>query len=233
MTSNHDYNTPAKGVVDWHVPLNENFHKIDTDVEIRDAEENLAQYTPKEGAKFLATDTGVRYLGDGSQWGEMPPHTPNLLSIPHATADPAETENGQMWYRSDTGELKVQLANGPTTITSAPPPSPDEDDSADSGDGSQKDGIGNGGTLEVVPAVGAGWNTYEIHVDGNVTGEINTNSGDSVSQQSDGTTVIEGGVAYKDGKTEGYEIDGPVLCATLDLDGHLELNGQTISPPEC
>ena len=231
MTSNHGYNTPAEGAVDWHVPLNENFKKIDTDVEIRDAEENLGQYTPKEGAKFLATDTGVRYLGDGSQWVEVPPHTPSLLSIPHATADPAEATNGQLWYRADTGDLKVQLSTGPTTITSAPP-SPD-DQTADSEDGSQTAGVGDGGTLEVVPAVGAGWNTYEIHIDGNVTGEINTNAGDTVSQQSDGTTVIEGGTKYKDGKTEGYEIDGPVLCATLDLDGHLELNGQTISPPEC
>jgi len=32
------YNTPAEGTLDWHVPLNENFSKLDKHVEVRDAE---------------------------------------------------------------------------------------------------------------------------------------------------------------------------------------------------
>lgn len=68
MTKNHDYNTPAEGTSDWHVPINENFAQIDKDVEIRDKDSNRGSYEPKQGAKFLATDTGDVYLGDGSSW---------------------------------------------------------------------------------------------------------------------------------------------------------------------
>lgn len=68
MTTNHDYNTPAKGTENWHTPLNENFERLDTGVEIRDVDENRGQYEPKQGAKFLATDTQRAYIGDGSGW---------------------------------------------------------------------------------------------------------------------------------------------------------------------
>jgi hypothetical protein len=230
MTPNHGYNTPEAGTLDWHVPLNENFEKLDTKSEIRDSEANLGQYTPKNGAKFLATDTGRRYLGDGTEWSEAPPHYPNVLGVPQVKSDPTDAVNGQLWYREDTGELKVKLASGVTALTDAS----STDTGSDTGTGdTTQDGIGTGGTLEVVPAINASWGDYEIRIDGNVTGQDNTESGDVVTTQSDGTTVIEGGAMYKDGEREVYEIDGTVLCATLGIDGHLELNGQKINPPQC
>lgn len=71
MTDNHSYAAPTKGTADWHVPLNENFHKIDRDVEVRDVDANRDRYQPKVGAKFLATDLGTVYVGDGSQWQQI------------------------------------------------------------------------------------------------------------------------------------------------------------------
>jgi len=71
MTENHGYETPKRGRQDWHVPLNENFAKLDTHVEIRDAEANRAEYDPRTGAKFLATDTGRVYAGTGTNWEPM------------------------------------------------------------------------------------------------------------------------------------------------------------------
>lgn len=68
MTNNHNYSTPQKGATDWHLPLNNNFEQIDTDVEVRDLEQNLSEYTPESGAKFMATDSGAVFLGDGSTW---------------------------------------------------------------------------------------------------------------------------------------------------------------------
>ena len=62
------YTTPESGTLDWHVPLNENFEQLDRDVELRDAEANLDQYDPTDGAKFFATDSGAIYSGDGSNW---------------------------------------------------------------------------------------------------------------------------------------------------------------------
>ena len=67
MTTNR-YTQPDKGELDWHVPLNENFEKLDRDVEIRDVEANRSNYDPKMGAKFFATDSGATYTGDGTSW---------------------------------------------------------------------------------------------------------------------------------------------------------------------
>jgi hypothetical protein len=78
MTQNHQYNTPAEGEPDWNIPLNENFERIDTDVEIRDVDQNRSQYEPKDGAKFLATDTGEIHIGNGTDWeflGQVPNST--------------------------------------------------------------------------------------------------------------------------------------------------------------
>lgn len=66
--TNHDYNTPSEGTADWHIPLNENFEQLERDVEIRDAEANRGDYQPAAGTKFLATDSGATYTGDGSNW---------------------------------------------------------------------------------------------------------------------------------------------------------------------
>jgi len=62
------YTTPEKGTEDWHQPLNENFEALDTDVEIRDTDDNRSDYEPADGAKYFALDTGDIYLGDGSDW---------------------------------------------------------------------------------------------------------------------------------------------------------------------
>lgn len=67
-TSNHGYRRPSPGTANWHVPLNENFGRIDTHVEVRDEGANREDYEPKQGAKFLATDTGTVYVGDGDRW---------------------------------------------------------------------------------------------------------------------------------------------------------------------
>lgn len=62
------YETPDQGTLDWHVPLNENFSALERDVELRDLDANRGNYDPTVGAKFLATDTGSVYIGDGSNW---------------------------------------------------------------------------------------------------------------------------------------------------------------------
>jgi hypothetical protein len=67
-TPNHEYNVPQQGTQDWHNPLNENFEAFEVDIELRDTEANLGGYQPTDGAKFLATDTGVVYTGDGTTW---------------------------------------------------------------------------------------------------------------------------------------------------------------------
>jgi hypothetical protein len=71
QTPNHGYNVPNEGAQDWHIPLNQNFRQYDTDIEIRDAAGNRGDYRPKQGAKFLASDTGAVYIGDGSGWNRI------------------------------------------------------------------------------------------------------------------------------------------------------------------
>jgi hypothetical protein len=70
-TPNHEYSQPSKGTQDWDQPVNQNFADIDVDVEVRDSggpTEGQNSYTPADGAKYLDTDSGVVYAGDGSAW---------------------------------------------------------------------------------------------------------------------------------------------------------------------
>jgi len=93
MTDNHGYNTPSEGTLDWHVPLNENFERLDTEVEIRDADANRSNYTPTDGAKFLATDTGTVYLGDGTDWQRIG----SLTNVTVGSTAPSNPSEGDLW----------------------------------------------------------------------------------------------------------------------------------------
>ena len=73
MTEFHDYSLPEKGARDWHIPLNDNFKKLDQDIEIRDKEANLSNYTPRENALFRAIDTGTVYSAAGGSWELLNP----------------------------------------------------------------------------------------------------------------------------------------------------------------
>ncbi len=87
MTDNHRYNIPERGANNWATQLNENFKRIDTGVEIRDTESNREEYTPKEGAKFFAVDTGRIYLGDGSDWDSIDLFETKIESFQDALAN--------------------------------------------------------------------------------------------------------------------------------------------------
>lgn len=68
QTPNHELQTPAKGTDDWSVPLNTNFDALDQAVAVRDAVSRRTDYEPRDGAWFIATDTGALYQGDGTAW---------------------------------------------------------------------------------------------------------------------------------------------------------------------
>lgn len=108
-TENHDYNTPSKGETDWHVPLNNNTEALDTDVEIRDVEANKDQYTPKAGAKFLATDTENEYLGTGEAWVKVESSGKNPSFESATVANVNNTVFASEYSGSGLGE-KVQNA---------------------------------------------------------------------------------------------------------------------------
>jgi hypothetical protein len=87
MTDYHNYNKPSEGASDWHIPLNDNFEQLDSDVEIRDTKENRTDYDPKDGAKFLATDTGARYVGNRDSWEKLPVNTAEQNNTFYADPD--------------------------------------------------------------------------------------------------------------------------------------------------
>jgi hypothetical protein len=103
MTENHNYETPEQGQTDWHIPLNQNFEAIDTDVEVRDRATNRNEYTPKEGALFRATDTGGVYIGDGSSWSPLNP--------------PSGAETGHGVLYADPGEVQTAIDDAATDST--------------------------------------------------------------------------------------------------------------------
>lgn len=71
LTTNHGYQIPEKGENDWHIPLNDNFDAIDTDIPIADADGAKSEYKPIDRSLYIAIDTATLYVGDGTQWNEL------------------------------------------------------------------------------------------------------------------------------------------------------------------
>ncbi|AEM59473.1 hypothetical protein HISP_19875 (plasmid) [Haloarcula hispanica N601] len=108
------YNTPAEGTLDWHVPLNENFEKLDSHVELRDAESNISQYEPKTGSKFLATDTGTVYIGDGSNWNRVGSLSASDDSVSEADDGSLIAPPGEVQSVIDQASKSHTWAQGPS-----------------------------------------------------------------------------------------------------------------------
>jgi len=95
-TNNHDYEKPEAGTTDWHIPLNENFDRLDSDVVVVDVESNWSDYAPNDDQVFLADDTGTVFVGDGSQWvrlGTLPSRR-----FYQGTSEPSDPQAGDVWY---------------------------------------------------------------------------------------------------------------------------------------
>jgi len=107
MTENHDYDTPSKGTVDWNIPLNDNFELIDTDVEIRDERDNLGQYAPKQGAKFVATDSLDVFFGAGDQWQHVAMYRWADGGLYVRSSQPGEPVEDDVWFDLSAQEIKV------------------------------------------------------------------------------------------------------------------------------
>ena len=108
VTGNHGYNTPVEGTENWDVPLNENFERMDTDIEVRAPEEDLDQYIPKDGAKFFATDTGATFMGNGTQWLRVP----STGQLPQVEAlRSADVNNDQYVVNHPGSTLRERLRN--------------------------------------------------------------------------------------------------------------------------
>jgi len=71
-TAKHDWTVPTAGDDDYEITFDELFTDFDTDIEVRDEEQFLSSYDPDLNAKFVATDTGNIYLGDGNSWNQYP-----------------------------------------------------------------------------------------------------------------------------------------------------------------
>lgn len=125
-TDNHGYDVYSVGEESpWsHGPTIES---LDTDVEIRDVESNLPNYTPKNNAKFIATDTNAVYLGNGTNWNVVTfkPTADHIAdtSNPHSVtaaqvSAPTQTEFDT--HTSDTSNphgVTAAQADAPTTTT--------------------------------------------------------------------------------------------------------------------
>jgi hypothetical protein len=83
QTSLHGWTVPTEGDADYENTFDDFFVDLDTNGEIRDVESNLSNYSPKSGAKFVATDTENEYIGDGNNWNQLQTSgkNPNFNSV--------------------------------------------------------------------------------------------------------------------------------------------------------
>ena len=95
-TPNHGYQLFGQHETGWEHRTD--FQKLDTDVEIRDTDANKANYTPKAGAKFKATDTGAEYRGTGTGWVAIE-HSNNAHSL--AFVSDGDGVERQIWVSAD------------------------------------------------------------------------------------------------------------------------------------
>ncbi|WP_372910284.1 hypothetical protein [Salinigranum sp.] len=101
-TANHSYNTPARGTLDWDTLLNDNFARLERDVPVYDTETNRDSYAPYDGSVFVATDTGRRYVGDGTAWSELP----------YPSSDTSSGSTDDSGSTSSDANVTVSKANG-------------------------------------------------------------------------------------------------------------------------
>lgn len=77
-TTNHNLHRPPTGSetgtddVNWGDEVNINAANIDELLIIRDIDANTSDYTPFTDALYYATDTNQWYIGDGTNWVEIP-----------------------------------------------------------------------------------------------------------------------------------------------------------------
>lgn len=118
MTGNHGYETPAAGTTNWDEPLNRNFVRLETDVEVRDTDASRSNYTPHDGAKFLATDTGSVYVGDGSSWQ----HLGDVVVLGgdlYVRSDPPNAVTNDLWVDTSNDVLNVHSGDSWATVETA------------------------------------------------------------------------------------------------------------------
>jgi len=192
-TTNHEYNVPDQGDQDWHSPFNENFEDFEVDIELRDQEANLGDYTPTEDAKFLATDTGVVYVGDGSSWTAAFVHPAY-----DAAADEAQFAQTVTAPAIATDSLGGQLTGGGnwTVANNLLEPSDNNIDGIDVDEVNASLLETGGGSVTVI--VG-GARTLELTAEGgNTSGNVLTgHSSNSLDSGVVGATISGGG--YDDG----------------------------------
>ena len=110
------YITPEQGTVDWHLPLNDNFTRLNRDVEIRDLDANRGSYDPRAGAKFLATDTGAVYIGDGGRWSLLG----SISGTSGGSSDGKRMADGTLVARPGDVQATIDEASSSGTYADAP-----------------------------------------------------------------------------------------------------------------
>lgn len=121
MTENHSLSTPPRGFQDWDEPLNDNFTSIDTKLPVVDLETNTGNYTPKEDAVFISSDTGAIFRGDGSSWNELPDSGPISLADDEAITFGSD-DDYSIEYDSSNDLLQIRdegASNDAITIDSS------------------------------------------------------------------------------------------------------------------
>lgn len=101
------YNDPTTGIAEFNGKLAEVFDVLEVDVEYRDLNANRDNYTPRDNAKFLATDTADIYIGDGTNW----------ISLEIAVqSDLVDVSDGGVTVVSDAKEINF-TDSGDATVT--------------------------------------------------------------------------------------------------------------------
>jgi len=112
QTDNHSYPIPDAGDSDYENTFNSYFDQVDETVPIVDTDGNETNYTPYDGALFIASDTGTVYRGDGNAWNEL--RAPEQTTVSKSSA-----------YTANNREKVLADASGSAFTITLPAPEDD------------------------------------------------------------------------------------------------------------
>ena len=199
------------------------------DIELRDEAANLGDHTPETGAKFLATNTGVVYTGDGTDW-----ITQFVLPGYDDSAGEAQFDQSIIAPTVDTGELTGSLTGGQAlTDVAGTNLSIDSNGTLNAsggsgggiqglsgGDGITPGSIGDDDELSIAPGDFAG---THLSTDGSSNLTVDAGSG-LENDGSDNLAVASGGIGTSELATPFTDL-ATLVGTPISLGGDLQSSG--------
>lgn len=98
-TEKQNLDLPAEGATDWHIPLNDNFEKLDASaiLQVSTVDELESTYTPTDETFAFIEQSREFWSGTGSQWVRVGYVKQTAHDVYVQSSEPDGAEEGDLW----------------------------------------------------------------------------------------------------------------------------------------